>query len=278
MRKARLLAGAGAIALAAGLAGTAAASASTTPTRPPPSTGVTIVPGQNAGHTADLGLTQIKYLNGAGYVDTGTGFSKVSSSWTVPKVTCNPNISGYRWSVFWVGIDGFSNSTVEQDGTDAYCYGSQGPYYDTWWEHYPTNNIQEVGTSVKPGDKIHSSVVRSGTKYTVKVTDSTHTADSFTKTFSGSATSCEDTRAEWIAESPGGESGEPDNLYPLAKFAPWTNSSSAVSTTAKSGNIKTFPDDEIAAVETNDTTVKMQPSALNSAGTAFSVTWMNYGP
>ena len=102
-----------------------------------------------------------------------------------------------------------------------------------------------MGTSVKPGNKIHSSVVRSGTKYT---------------------------------ESPGGDSGEPDNLYPLAKFAPWTNSSSAVSTTAKSGNIKTFPDDEITAVETNNTTVKMQPSALNSAGTAFSVTWKNYGP
>ena len=51
-----------------------------------------------------------------------------------------------------------------------------------------------------------------------------------------------------------------------------------MSTTAKSGNIKTFPDDEITAVETNNTTVKMQPSALNSAGTAFSVTWKNYGP
>ena len=118
----------------------------------------------------------------------------------MPKVTCNPNISGYQWSVFWVGIDGFSNGTVEQDGTDAYCHGSQGPYYDTWWEHYPTNNIQEVGTSVEPGDKIHSSVVRSGTKYTVKVTDSTNTADSFTKTFSCSATSCKDTSAEWIAK------------------------------------------------------------------------------
>ena len=52
-------------------------------------------------------------------------------------------------------------------------FNGRGPFYDTWWEEFPVNLIQDVGTSVKAGDKITVSVVRSGAKYTVKVTDST---------------------------------------------------------------------------------------------------------
>ena len=68
-------------------------------------------------------------------------------------------------------------------------------------------------------------------------------------------------------EAPSGSAG----LYPLAKFAKWTAASDAVSTTAKSGNIKTFADDEITMASSADTMAT--PSALNSAGTSFSVTW-----
>jgi hypothetical protein len=34
--------------------------------------------------------------------------------------------------------------------------------YLTWWEMFPTNNIQFVGSTVKPGDNIAASVVRKG--------------------------------------------------------------------------------------------------------------------
>jgi len=242
-----LLAGGSAVLLSAGLAlgGTAAATAGThhQSAAPAPPTGFTIVPGQRAGGS---GLTQVKYTNWSGYADAGSAekYSKVSSSWTQPKITCNPSISGYQWAVFWVGIDGFSNGTVEQDGSEAYCIGGKGPYYGTWWEHYPVNDIQTVGTSVKAGDKITASVVRSGTKYTVKITDDTASG-----------------------------------LYPLAQFAPWTNSNSAVANPSKSGTIKTFPDDEITMVSASDgTTVKAKPGALNSSGTTFGVTWESAGP
>jgi hypothetical protein len=111
------------------------------------------------------------------------------------------------------------------------------------------------------------------------VTDATTTANSFIKSFTCSASSCKDTSAEWIAEAPGGDSSEPGDLYPLAKFAPWTNSSSAVANPSKSGNIKTFPDEELTMVSaTGSGTVKAKPGALNSAGTTFGVTWENAGP
>src|SRR5437763_17036510 len=55
--------------------------------------------------------------NWSGYADTQTSsrYSKVTGSWTEPKGTCGSQRLSY--AAFWSGIDGFSSSTVEQDGT-----------------------------------------------------------------------------------------------------------------------------------------------------------------
>src|ERR1700733_3657591 len=42
-------------------------------------------------------------------------FTAVSGSWTVPSVIG----SGNAYSSIWVGLDGYSSSTVEQIGTDS---------------------------------------------------------------------------------------------------------------------------------------------------------------
>ena len=60
---------------------------------------------------------------------------------------------------------------MEQDGTLIECYRDVAYQY-TWWEMYPTNAIQVVGSSLRAGDTITASVVRSGSSYTLKVTDS----------------------------------------------------------------------------------------------------------
>ena len=69
-------------------------------------------------------------------------------------MTCDPSATGYQVTLFWDGLDGFNNGRVEQGGTEAWCYNGAGPFYDTWWEEFPVNNVQDVGTTVKAGDKI----------------------------------------------------------------------------------------------------------------------------
>ena len=209
------------------------------------------------------GLTNVQSTNWSGYADTGSSFSKVTGSWTEPSASCSGRTTSL--AAFWVGIDGFTSDSVEQDGTLIEC--SRGTAFQfSWWEMYPTNAIQVVGESVAAGDHISTSVVRSGSSYTLAVTDSTHPANSFTTT--QSCSSCANTSAEWIAEAPSSSGG----VEPLSHFSTWTDSSSTVTEGSTSGVISSFTDDEITMID-NSGAVKAQPSALNSSGNGFSVTW-----
>jgi hypothetical protein len=209
------------------------------------------------------GLTQVESTNWSGYADTGSSFSRVSGHWTEPSASCSRTTS---LAAFWVGIDGYSSSSVEQDGTLIECYLGTAYQY-TWWEMYPTNDIQVVGETLAAGDSISASVVRSGSNYTLAVTDSTHSANSFSTTQSCSG--CANSSAEWIAEAPSGSAG----VYPLAHFSTWTASSAAVTEGSTSGVISSFTDDEITMVGSVTGAVTAQPGSLNSSGNGFSVVW-----
>ncbi len=212
--------------------------------------------------TGIKGLTDVSSTNWSGYADTGSGFTTVTGNWTEPSITCTSTES---LAAFWVGIDGFSSSSVEQDGTLAECYGGTAYQY-SWWEMYPTNSIQVVGESVASGDSISASVVRSGSSYALKVTDSSHTANSFSKTETCSG--CANSSAEWIAEAPSGSAG----VYPLSDFHSWTESGATVKTSSTSGVISTFADDNITMVDGSGNT-EAATGPLNSAGNGFTVTW-----
>ncbi len=210
------------------------------------------------------GLSQVQSTNWSGYADTGSNFSKVTGSWSEPGVSCSRSTT---YAAFWVGIDGYSSDSVEQDGTLIECY--QGTAYQySWWEMYPTNDIQVVGESVAAGDGISASVVRSGDSYTLSVTDSTHSANSFTTTQTCSG--CANSSAEWIAEAPCCTSS--GGILPLANFGTWTDSGAAVTEGSTSGVISSFTDDEITMVDSSGH-VKAQPGSLNGSGNGFSVTW-----
>jgi len=209
------------------------------------------------------GLTQVQSTNWGGYADTGTSYSAVSAKWTEPSATCSSRTT--QLAAFWVGIDGYSSSSVEQDGTIIECYLGTAYQY-TWWEMYPTNAIQVVGQTAASGDAITATVTRSGTSYKLTVTDATHTADSFTTT--QTCSSCANTSAEWIAEAPSGSSG----IYPLADFHSWTASSATVTEGTTSGVISSFTDDELTMINSSGAT-KALPGALNGSGNGFSVTW-----
>jgi hypothetical protein len=219
------------------------------------------------GHAARLhGLTQVQSTNWSGYADdnsSGDTYSTVTGNWTEPAVSCSSRTE--QLAAFWVGIDGYSSSSVEQDGTLAECYHAKAYYY-SWWEMYPSNAIQTVGTTVSPGDSISASVVRSGTSYTLKVTDSAHPANSFTTT--QTCSNCANSSAEWIAEAP--SSG--NKILPLANFGTWNESGATVKSGSTSGVISSFPDDELTMVNSSGQ-VKAQPGPLNSSGNGFTVTW-----
>jgi hypothetical protein len=209
------------------------------------------------------GLTDVESTNWSGYADTGSSFSKVSSHWTEPSATCSSRTE--QLAAFWVGIDGYSSASVEQDGTIIECY-NRTAYQYTWWEMYPTNAIQVVGSTLAAGDSITASVVRSGTSYTLAVTDSQHSANSFSTT--QTCSNCANSSAEWIAEAPSGSSG----VYPLADFGTWSTSSASVTEGSTTGTISSFTDDQITMITSSGAT-EAQPSALNSSGNAFSVAW-----
>src|ERR1700692_4289152 len=85
--------------------------------------------------------------NWSGYAVTGSSFTRAEGSWIVPTVDCSKTPGTY--SVFWVGLDGYSSSTVEQTGTDSDCDGDTASYY-AWYEFYP-KFAKSISLSVSPG-------------------------------------------------------------------------------------------------------------------------------
>jgi len=223
------------------------------------------------GHTRQIrGLNQAGSYNWAGYVDdnsTANTYRKVTGQWTEPAVTCGQED---QIVIFFVGIDGWNSSTVEQAGTFAQCYQGAAHYY-SWWEMYPATPITIVGSTVAAGDKIAASVVKTGTSYTLAVNDSTNTANTFTKTQTCAATTCLAASADWIAEAPSGARGD----YPLPDFKTWTLTNATVRSGTTLGKISTFPDDEITMFDSSATYPLVQPGPLNATGNVFSDAWKN---
>jgi hypothetical protein len=135
--------------------------------------------------------------NWSGYAATsGNGsFTSVSSSWVEPTGKCS---SGNQYSSFWVGLDGYSSSSVEQTGSEVDCSGRTPQYY-SWYEMYPAYPVNFSNT-VRPGDHFTGSVrYTGGSKFTLKLSDTTEGwSQTVTKHLSGAARSS----AEVIVEAP----------------------------------------------------------------------------
>lgn len=208
--------------------------------------------------------------NWSGYADVSSTpqyFTKVAGSWTVPAVTCSPED---RLLSTWVGLDGASDGTVEQTGTTAQCYEGTAYYY-SWYEMYPAGTI-EVGTSVKPGDKITASVTRSGTSYTLKLTDATTSGNNVsTKATCGLGT-CLDESAEWINERPAYSIG----IVPLAQFGAAKFTAASATGGGKTGAITSFSTAwDMTMIDATDTYTLDSTSKLNSKHNAFTNQWIN---
>ena len=213
--------------------------------------------------------TAASSFNWSGYADTTSthqAFTKVSGNWTTPSVTCNAED---QITTNWIGLDGFNSSTVEQLGTISWCFQGK-PVYFTWFQMFP-GNVTEVGTSLAPGDKIAASVTRSGTSYTLKLTDSTHPANSFTKTATCALTKCLDTSAEWISERPSFSIG----IVPQAHYNAFKITNGSQTSSGHTNSIGAGPGVNSITMIDSTQTYNLSTVSTLTGGNSFSTTWKN---
>jgi hypothetical protein len=201
----------------------------------------------------------------AGYAVTGETFSAVSGSWTVPTVTCAAGAT--TATAQWVGIDGFSDNTVEQDGTAANC-SSGTPTYSAWYEMYGDSNVNgglQVYLSsssypVAAGDAMTASVSVAGSEWTLVVGDATQNW-SFNLSVPGPSTAPSESSAEWIAERPAG--------YTLSEFGTVTFTGASAVGNGQSGAIWAFPS---TSINMFNNSLLAASGPLSAGGNGFTVT------
>jgi Peptidase A4 family len=241
---------------------------STNQQAPPIKSGAPGTRAVNQPAAALAGTSASASYNWSGYADlssTPGTFTQVSGRWKTPSVRCTRED---QLTSEWVGLDGYNNGTVEQDGTLSWCFKDRATYF-TWWEMYPAGTT-EVGTSLRPGDEIAARVSRSGTNYTLALTDFTHPANSFS--IVRTCTTCQNTSAEWIAERPAFAIG----IAPLADYGSWTLSNASETAGSTTGTISSYPTYyKIDMVDATSTYPLSLSSGLSSAGSVFATHWIN---
>jgi Peptidase A4 family len=212
--------------------------------------------------------------NWSGYaVNTGAGaVSQVAGSWVVPAVSSS--VSGY--SSAWVGIDGWSSSSVEQIGTDSDYVNGQARYY-AWYEMYPAAPVN-LSLTIHPGDTMSASVSYAGlNQFVLSITDvSTGGSFSTTQTLS----SAQRSSAEWIQEAPSSFTG----VLPLANFGTinFSGANATVSGTPGPAD-NSWSGTSLYQINmvTRNGRLKATTSALSDSGipltSSFSVTWVSSG-
>ena len=271
---------------AAALAMAPAASASTSSATPPPSVhlhGLHLVTG------ARLPRTVLPHLPRAAATDSQnwSGYAAVAkknvalrfveSTFTVPSISCSKvaiGSAGQTYAAEWVGLDGFSSTTVEQTGVDSYCDSSSGPATNqAWYEMYPLDPV--VFSGVNPGDTITVAVFynSSTSEYQLSLDDVTTGSTMETAQPCPSGSTCDRNSAEVIEEDPGGSVAGGINL---ADFG--TVNFSASHVTSRDGLRGTLS----ASSLWTTTEIIMQdpsgddmatPSALTDSGANFSIAW-----
>ena len=221
-----------------------------------------------------LATTPENSYNWSGYVtqeSSGATFTEAVTTYKQPVVTCPVSNA---FSVFWVGFDGWGDSTVEQDGTGAECINGT-PDYFAWWEMYPTNSIQPFSMSVAPGNKIKATVTYAAGsgQYTMTVSNLTTGQQNTATATCASGLQCLRSVAEWISERP----SVGPNLAPLAKWKTFAYNGDKAAATPSGSALKPishFTNLNVTMVSQIDGSTLARASKLGSGGTSFTSTWV----
>lgn len=150
--------------------------------------------------------------NWSGYAASASGpYSSISATWTAPRVDCAQTPSAAV--SFWVGLDGYTDATVEQTGTEATCENGRASY-GGWYEMFPKPGVNFAPRTdpVLPGDSITASVtVVRQDRFRLTLTDSTQ---GWSRAVTRKSKAAKLSSAEVITEAPSGSTG----IFPLADF------------------------------------------------------------
>jgi Peptidase A4 family/Immunoglobulin domain/Immunoglobulin I-set domain len=206
--------------------------------------------------------------NWSGYAACGGIFTSVSASWVVPTATCAGTATTY--ASMWVGIDGESSASVEQDGTDSDC-SSGTPTYYAWYEMYPASSSELSPNKypVQAGDSMTAQVSVSGGTWTLHLNDSTRGWNA-NETFATPSPAPEQNSAEWIVERPELCNGNNCKLTSLADFGSLTFTGASATLNGTAGSISAA-----GGFSMNMTSggTLAAPGALSGGGSSFTDTW-----
>ena len=244
-----------------------------------PTPGGPIVPAVTPGHVSAQGPGQSfssfsvakASLNWSGYTVTSSKkFTYAESRFVQPAITCTGTKN--TWSSNWVGLDGFNDTTVEQDGTAAHCGGPDftTPVYKAWYEMYPKGSVNVF--TVQPGDTINTAVSFSNGKFTLTVSDLTSGQSA---SHTAACASCKRASAEWIIERPELCTGTSCFLTRLADFDTASMSAKVrVAGVSAAQGIPNFRNYNITMVNpTSGGGTETLDTAGKVGGDAFTATW-----
>jgi hypothetical protein len=213
---------------------------------------------------------QAESTNWSGYAATTGTYTSVSASWTQPADTCS---RGDQYAAFWVGLDGYTSSSVEQTGSEVDCVGQTAQYY-AWYEMYPNGTVNYSDT-VRAGDHFNASVTyEDNNEFSLFIADTTQGWSHATVTSLADAAR---SSAEVIVEAPctssAGSRPPPctsgGGILPLTDFGT-VSMSSSMANGAALGNADGVT--EITMVD-NARNNKDTVSSL-SGGENFTATWL----
>lgn len=201
----------------------------------------------------------------SGYVaQSSSTFTSVTATYVQPKVTCP---AGEPEVYFWVGLDGYTDSTIEQDGTGALCGGTNGTtvVYFAWWEMYP-NVLQYFPGHryLHAGDTIKATVTYSAGDYNLTVKDVTAGRSNTVVEPCTAEQGCAGASAEWIIEDPGGST-----------LADWGTMNFSGAKAATTGSLEPISDYTYTGIDMvdSDGNYLAQVGSLNAKGNKFADTW-----
>jgi hypothetical protein len=220
-----------------------------------------------------MGSRISRSLNWGGYASltnlthpTIGSVSGVRGVWKVPSIRPSANTS---YSACWVGIDGYSNETVEQIGTAQAWVNGHSVYY-AWFSMYPGPSYEILGFPVNPKDRIKAEVSYVGNNVFEMVIKNLSRGVYFVVPSSYTTLAgVQRTSAEWIVEAP-----SLVTILPLTHFSPVPFSHCVTTIKGSSGKIdsRRWKNSRIIMVTENGA-VKAKPSTLSHSGKKFTVKW-----